>query len=149
MRPTKRIRFRPACPATRKRPIPMQTGETSLTVKITRAAAGRTKVTVVTRRRRGPLVPIHGRDESTCSTAGPPPDGVLDRAEPPREAEPPPEVEPGEPPDDELTLGEEPPAAAVVARDSGVTATGWVLAAGTVVGAAGFGAGGSVTGAVG
>src|SRR3954471_7403468 len=96
----------------------MQTGETWLTVKTTRAAAGRTNVTVVTRRRRGPLVAIHGRDESTCSTTGALPEGVLD------EPEPPPELEPVEPPETEAGGCEVgPPAGAVAGFDTAVTAT--------------------------
>jgi hypothetical protein len=69
--PANRTRFSPACALTVKRPIPTQAGDTCFTVKTTRAACPRTKVKVVVRRRRGPLVPIQPRDEWKCSARGP------------------------------------------------------------------------------
>jgi hypothetical protein len=69
-RPANRTRLRPGLPRTLKRPITSQTGETWVTVKKTRAARGRTKVSVVKRRARLPLIAIHVRDDSKCLTLG-------------------------------------------------------------------------------
>jgi molecular chaperone DnaJ len=48
--------------------VTLQTGESCLTTKTTRAARGRTKVKVVPRSRLGPLVAIQGREERSRST---------------------------------------------------------------------------------
>src|SRR5215213_3904729 len=48
--------------------MPTHAGESWLTVRITRVAAGNTNTSVVVRRRFAPRVPIHGRVELKCST---------------------------------------------------------------------------------
>jgi hypothetical protein len=65
--------LRPACPCTENCPAIRHVGETCLTTKITRASRGSTKVSVVPRRRFGPEVEIHARDErrlSICRRSG-------------------------------------------------------------------------------
>jgi len=98
-RPAKRTRFRPAWPATLKRPLPRQAGDTWLTVKMTRPARGRTKVKVVVRRRFDPDVPIHGRDEWKWSTRSWLADDDDPVAEPPEPAPPLGPAEGSEPPE--------------------------------------------------
>ena len=71
----------------------LQTGESCLTTKTTRAARGRTKIKVVPRSRFGPLVTIQGREERNRSTRVRSGLGAAD-AEDVDSAEPPPGVEP-------------------------------------------------------
>jgi hypothetical protein len=59
--------LRPAWPCTENCPATLHVGETSLTTKTTRASRGSTKVSVVPRRRFGPDVEIHVRDERRLS----------------------------------------------------------------------------------
>src|SRR5262249_57023965 len=80
--PAKRTRFSPGRPATVKCPIPTQAGETCLTVKTTRPACRRTRMKVVVRRCRGPVVPIQPPDARRPSARGALDDGPAFEAGP-------------------------------------------------------------------
>jgi hypothetical protein len=146
-----------------KRPAIRHVGETCSTTKTTRASRGSTKVSVVPRRRFGPDVEIHVREERRLSCRLPLDDPELPAEEGPEEEDPEeadrvelpriePTVEAGES-TGEAMVGAEDAELPLPAADAGRAGTGTFGLTGTGTGAATGGAGtvtfGTGTGTVG
>jgi len=139
--------LRPACPGTENCPATLHVGETCLTTKITPASRGSTKVRVVPRRRFGPEVEIHVRDERRLSICGR--SGRLPLDEPELLAEDGPDAEgPAELPRIEPTVAAAEPTEEATVGAEGAELLAPAVGAGTV-GAGSFGLTGTGTGAVG